>query len=100
MKSHSRLNPLTSIVPPARFAVAAGLLILGAVMLSVAWNDSMAGAHRNRSNSVTTQANASSDNFNQGPDVDTGTAIVQLKGDPLSAYSSTKPARGKKIDFN
>jgi subtilisin family serine protease len=27
-------------------------------------------------------------------------AIVQLKGEPLSTYTGTHPARGKKIDFN
>jgi minor extracellular serine protease Vpr len=32
--------------------------------------------------------------------VDTGSAIVQLNGDPLSTYVKTKPAPGKKIDFN
>jgi minor extracellular serine protease Vpr len=31
---------------------------------------------------------------------DTGSALVQLNGDPLSTYVKTKPARGKKIDFN
>jgi subtilisin family serine protease len=36
----------------------------------------------------------------QGPTVDTSSAIVQLKGDPLSIHSATKPAPGKKIDFN
>ena len=44
--------------------------------------------------------NASADAFNHGPDVDKSSAIVQLKGDPLSTYSATKPAPGKKIDFN
>jgi subtilisin family serine protease len=34
------------------------------------------------------------------PTVDTGSAIVQLKGDPLSTYSKTKPPQGKKIDFS
>ena len=42
----------------------------------------------------------STDNFNQGPFVDTSSAIVVLKGDPLSTYSAAKPAPGKKIDFN
>ncbi len=32
--------------------------------------------------------------------IDTNSAIVQLKGDPLSTYVKTKPAPGKKIDFN
>jgi minor extracellular serine protease Vpr len=31
---------------------------------------------------------------------DTSAALVQLNGDPLSTYAKTKPARGKKIDFN
>jgi len=44
--------------------------------------------------------NASADAFNPGQDVDTSSAIVQLKGDPLSIHSATKPAAGKKIDFN
>ena len=50
--------------------------------------------------SVTTRPNASPDAFNQAQNVDTSTAIVQLKGDPLSIHSATKPAPGKKIDFN
>jgi subtilisin family serine protease len=33
------------------------------------------------------------------PTVDTGSALVQLNGDPLSTYVKTKPAPGKKIDF-
>ena len=32
--------------------------------------------------------------------VDTGYALVQLNGDPLSTYVKTKPGPGKKIDFN
>jgi len=32
--------------------------------------------------------------------VDTGSALVQLNGDPLSTYVKTKPAQGKKIDFS
>jgi minor extracellular serine protease Vpr len=42
---------------------------------------------------------ASADAFTRGPDVDRSSAIVQLKGDPLSTHSATKPAAGKKIDF-
>lgn len=44
--------------------------------------------------------NASADSFYRGPDVDRASAIVQLKGDPLSIYPSTRPAHGRKIDFN
>jgi len=50
--------------------------------------------------SATPRPNASADAFNQGQNVDTSSAIVQLKGDPLSIHSATKPAHGKKIDFN
>jgi minor extracellular serine protease Vpr len=32
--------------------------------------------------------------------IDTGSAIVQLQSDPLSTSAKTKPAKGKKIDFN
>ena len=32
--------------------------------------------------------------------IDTSSAIVELKGDPLSTYAKTKPAPGKKIDFS
>src|SRR5881396_1926036 len=34
------------------------------------------------------------------PGIDTGSAIVQLNGDPLSTYVKTKPAPGKKIDLS
>jgi subtilisin family serine protease len=44
--------------------------------------------------------NANADAFNRGPDVDNSSAVVQLKGDPLSTNPGTKPARGAKIDFN
>ena len=34
------------------------------------------------------------------PTEDREYALVQLKGDPLATYSKTKPAQGKKIDFD
>ncbi|PYL08729.1 MAG: hypothetical protein DME33_06555 [Verrucomicrobia bacterium] len=43
---------------------------------------------------------ASADAFIHGPDVDNSSVVVQLRGDPLSTYSATKPAPGKTIDFN
>ncbi len=49
---------------------------------------------------LTTGPNPNADSFSRGPAVDTSSAIVQLKGDPLSTYSGTKPAHGRKIDFN
>jgi minor extracellular serine protease Vpr len=45
------------------------------------------------------QPNANADAFNTGPDVDQSSAIVQLKGDPISTNPSTKPPHGRKIDF-
>lgn len=47
-----------------------------------------------------TGSNASADNFNNRAIFDTTSAIVQLKGDPVSTSSRTKPPRGRKIDFN
>jgi minor extracellular serine protease Vpr len=44
--------------------------------------------------------NANADAFTRGPDVDNTSAIVQLKGDPISTNLSTKPPHGRKIDFN
>jgi minor extracellular serine protease Vpr len=87
MKSHSRPN---LIVFYTRTAIAATLLILGAAMFSVA--ASGGGGLKSR-------PNASTDNFKKGPVLDKSSVIVQLKGDPLSKESSTKPAPGKKIDF-
>lgn len=34
------------------------------------------------------------------PTVDQGSALVMLNGAPLATYEKTKPAKGKKIDFN
>jgi minor extracellular serine protease Vpr len=47
-----------------------------------------------------TRPNPNADAFNQGPDVDRLSAIVQLKGDPITVHSATKPTAGRKIDFN
>jgi minor extracellular serine protease Vpr len=49
---------------------------------------------------ATTRPNANADSFASGPTVDPSSVIVQLKGAPLSTHSATKPARGKKLDFN
>jgi minor extracellular serine protease Vpr len=43
--------------------------------------------------------NANADAPNRGPDVDRSSAIVQLKGDPITTNPSTKPPHGRKIDF-
>src|SRR5215472_813451 len=46
--------------------------------------------------------NVNTDSFprSRDRDVDNSSAIVQLKGDPISTNPSTKPPHGKKIDFN
>jgi subtilisin family serine protease len=69
--------------------ILAMLLILSAVGLSV-----IAFGRGDSS-----RPNANTDAFNRGPDVDNSSAIVQLKGDPISTNPSTKPAHGRKIDF-
>src|SRR5205814_248254 len=91
MKSHSRLSQPNSISPYARTTVAAALLILGAAMFSIAASGG--------GGSGGSKPSASTDNFQKGPALDKSSVIVQLKGDPLSTNSSTKPAQGKKIDF-
>src|SRR6266478_9158581 len=91
MKSHSRFTQPNSIGSYARTMIAATLLILGAAMFSVAATGGGSKGSR---------PNASTDNFQKQPAVDKSSVIVQLKGDPLSKNSSTKPAPGKKIDFN
>jgi minor extracellular serine protease Vpr len=75
-----------------RIATAGALVVAAAAMCSVALRAGNGGGGNAPS--------ASTDNFDQGPSVDTSSAIVQLKGDPLSTYSATKPAPGKKVDFN
>jgi subtilisin family serine protease len=44
--------------------------------------------------------NVNADSFTHVQDSDNSSAIVQLKGDPISTNPSTKPPHGKKIDFN
>src|SRR5437899_5673293 len=44
--------------------------------------------------------NANADAIVRGPDIDNTSAVVQLKGDPISTNPGTKPANGRKIDFN
>jgi len=43
--------------------------------------------------------NANADAFISTQDVDNSSAIVQLKGNPITTYSATKPAAGRKLDF-
>src|SRR5438445_4288596 len=49
--------------------------------------------------SATTRPNANADAFIRTQDIDNSSAIVQLKGNPITTYSATKPAAGRKLDF-
>src|SRR6266508_5234773 len=44
--------------------------------------------------------NANADAFARGRHLDRSSAVLQLRGDPLSTSPRTKPAHGRKIDFN
>lgn len=57
------------------------------------------GAAANSTN-LASALNPNTDGATTSASVDTGAAIVQLKGDPLSSYSKTKPPKGKKINFD
>jgi len=87
-KNPHSFNRPSSILSKARIATVGTLFILAAAI--AVFGASSGGSSR---------PNANADAFNQGPSVDTSSAIVQLKGDPLSTSRATKPARGKKIDF-
>jgi subtilisin family serine protease len=71
--------------------VFAACLIFSSVALSVI----ALGVGRSGS----TQPNGNTDAAIEGPSADTSIAVVQLKGEPLSTYSATKPTAGSKIDF-
>ena len=77
---------------PLRTAIAGLLVFAAAAVSSVALHAGNSSGKRAPSGST--------DDYAQGPNVDTSSAIVVLKGDPVSTYASTKPAHGKKIDFN
>jgi minor extracellular serine protease Vpr len=64
------------------------LLVAVALLLTLAATGAMAGG-----GTVT-------DGAAPGATVDTGSALVELKLDPLSTSAGTKPAKGKKIDFS
>src|SRR6476620_2990686 len=70
--------------------ILATLLIFSAIDLDVVEFGVRGGAAR---------PNANADDFNRGPDLDQSSAVVQLKGDPISTNPSTKPPHGRKIDF-
>jgi subtilisin family serine protease len=70
--------------------ILATLLIFSAIGLSVIAFGVRGGSAR---------PNANADVFTRGPDVDRSSAVVQLKGDPITTSPSTKPPHGRKIDF-
>ncbi len=70
------------------FLVVIAILAMAFSLVSPAWAGSGGGGGGN------------SDATNNGPRVDTSSALVQLKGDPLATYVKTKPPQGKKIDFS
>lgn len=70
-----------------RVPIAAALCILAIALSSVAITGRLL-------------ATASDDAKTNRQTVDTSSVVVQLKGDALSTYVKTKPAQGKKIDFN
>lgn len=75
-------------------------LALGAVAALTA----LALGASGQANAVGTPASSARGNTTDGtvtgPKVDTGSALVQLRGDPLATAPRTRPAKGKKIDFN
>jgi minor extracellular serine protease Vpr len=82
-----------------RAMIAGALFILASTTLSIALNAAVLGGGGGTSGG-STGPNASADNFNNGPTVDTTSAIVQLKGAPVSTYPGTERTRGQKINFN
>jgi subtilisin family serine protease len=96
MKTPYSLNRQGPILSQVRIPVAAALFILGAAMVVLGAGKGGGGS----SGGGSAAYNASADNFNAGATDDTSSAIVQLKGNPVSTYSATQPPRGKKIDFN
>ena len=82
----------------ARRAAAVGSAAIVAVAAFLAFPSGPAtaapGGHAVGSTPVSSDATSTS------AQVDTGSAIVTLTGDPLSTAASTRPPRGKKIDFS
>ena len=79
---HLNSAPIRPTFRPAVCALAASLALLGALPVSAG------------------QGGIASDGSGSRVRQDTGMALVQLNGEPLATYVSTKPAQGKKIDFD
>jgi minor extracellular serine protease Vpr len=67
------------------------------IFFSIALSTSLLGG--NGGSSGAAKHNPNADTVNRGPTVDEARVIVELKGDPLSMHSATKPPKGRKIDF-
>jgi minor extracellular serine protease Vpr len=70
------------------------------IFFSIALSTAVLGADNSGGGSGAAQRNPNTDALNRGPTVDETSVIVQLTGDPLTTHSATKPAPGRKIDFN
>ena len=82
-----------------RVVIAGALFILASTTLAIALNAAVLGGGGGTSGG-STGPNASADNFNNGATVDTTSAIVQLKGAPVSTHPGTERGPGQKINFN
>ena len=71
-----------------RIATASTLVVAAAAMCSIALNAGNGGGG--------SAPSGSTDNFNQGPSVDTSSAIVVLKGDPLAQLRLQNHLTGRK----
>src|SRR5688572_33467922 len=67
--------------------LALALAVAGAFSLSMASTQAAPGQNSDTATSAR-------------PKQDISSALVELNGDPLATYEKTKPAKGKKIDFN
>jgi hypothetical protein len=104
VRSQINENPRENTSLPSRssstwVAIAVALFILASTTLSIALSTAVLSGGGGTSKG-STGPNASADNFNSGATVDTTSAIVELKGAPVSTYSGTRPPPGKKINFN
>jgi minor extracellular serine protease Vpr len=70
------------------------------IFFSIALITAVLGAGNSGGGSGAAQRNPNADAVNRGPTVDQTSVIVQLTRDPLSTHRATRPAQGRKIDFN
>ncbi len=99
MKTPRSSSRSSSIPPQMRVAMAGALFILASTTLFIVLSTAVLAGGGGTSGG-STGPNASADNFNTGATVDTTSAIVQLKGEPVSTYPGTKRRPGRKINFN